>query len=196
MLQVLIPSPTEDLTDLATVKDELGIAGTDSDARLSRLIRQASDAIALHTGQVFGRATVQQTERFCAGWTSIRLDRQLDPVVSSVTEDGAAVDPDGWELDGATLYRLSGDLRCLWNAYRVDIVYASGFVLLDSLPFDVERAAILTVAAWHMGRARDPMLRSETAEGIGAASYIAGATMPALPPQAVSILQPWRGFWA
>lgn len=196
MLTVISPSPTEDLTTLETAKAELGITDAAQDETLSRLIRQASDAIAGYTGQVWGRATVRQSVRDVWHCRGIRLERALDPVVASVVEDGVTLPPDAWELDGATLYRSAMEFRMPWQAWKVDITYAAGFVLLEDLPHDVERACLLTVAAWHRGRDRDPMLRSEAAEGIGAQAFFAGASREPLPPQATALLQPYRSVFA
>lgn len=195
MLSILDPATTNDLTILATLKTELGITDTASDAYLADLIRQASDTVTRYCGRAtFNRETVQQTERLTCRRECIVLDRDILPAITSVTEGGTALTADEYELDGSLLYRLCGDVRICWAACKVVIVYAAGYVSLTDVPYDLERAVLITAAAWHSAKGRDPMLRSETTEGVGATSWIATAGMAAMPPQAVSILDvgPYR----
>jgi hypothetical protein len=61
MYRVITPAVTNDLTVLPTVKEELSIPGTDTsqDARLLRLIAEASDMVAQHCNRDgFGRKMV------------------------------------------------------------------------------------------------------------------------------------------
>jgi hypothetical protein len=91
-----------------------------------------------------------------------------------------------WRLDA------DGDDRVPWFAERVSISYDAGWVLPGltgrNLPAAVERACVLTVAAWASARGRDPLLRSEAVEGVGSSSWIATDNTGALPPQAVDAL--------
>jgi len=61
-ISVINPAATYDLTDLATVKDELAIATNDTtkDAFLSRAISQASAAIGNYCNRVFQVETIQE----------------------------------------------------------------------------------------------------------------------------------------
>lgn len=193
MLTVVTQADTTLLTTLAACKSELQLAVTTDDAYLESLISQASGAIAGYCGRTgFGRETLSQTERLTRPRACIMLARDLAPDVASVAEDGAALDAASWELDGSLLYRLSGDARVPWSARTVVIAYDAGFALPDYAPADLARAAVLTVSAWYAARGRDPLLRSDSAEGIGATSWIATDATGGLPPQVEALLVPYQ----
>ena len=192
MITVITPPPTNMLIATATAARELAIS--DATAGLQELIGQASDACARYCGRAegFGRATVAQTERDIYA-PCIVLGRDINPVVNSVVEDGVTLAATAYELDGSLLYRLSDDMRVEWNAAKVVITYAAGYVLLTDTPQDLERACIATLAAIHAARGRDPRIRSEAADGVGSVSYLdpkAGAE--ALPVEAAALLGPYR----
>lgn len=60
---LITPPSTSSLTTLADVKDELGISGSDQDARLKRYIASESVMIARYCNRVFGLATWQDEFR-------------------------------------------------------------------------------------------------------------------------------------
>lgn len=197
MLRIITPAGSQELTSLAVVKSEFNITDSSEDATLTRYIRQASAAIARHTGQVWGRETVEQTDWWngsngCSP-RGLLLRRALDVDLVSITENDTALDVDDFAVDGAVLYRIVGGetWRYYWGPKTV-VTYASGYDLPDAIPADVEQAALLTIAAMRLGRNRDPMLRSESAEGIGSASYVANSDMDGLPSMACALLEPWR----
>jgi hypothetical protein len=195
MLTVLTPAVTHDLTKVEAVKLELGIAGDDQDAPLAAMIRQASEALARHCARTtFGEETYRQTERLAEPVEAIILERDLKIAVSAVTVNGEALDPAEWELEGSLLYRLSGDRRVAWCPGVVAVEYTAGYVLPDGAPADLARACLLTVTAlWH-ARGRDPMLRSESAEGVGTTQWFAGggAASRGLPSDALALVEPYR----
>ena len=192
MITVITPPTTNMLTATATAARELAIA--EATAGLQELMGQASDACARHCGRSegFGRATVAQTERDI--YTDcIVLDRDINPTITSVVEEGTTLAATDYELDGSLLYRLTDDSRTPWNAAKVVITYVAGYVLLTDTPQDLERACIATLAAIHAARGRDPRIRSEAADGVGSVSYLdpkAGAE--ALPVEAAALLGPYR----
>lgn len=193
MLTVVTPPTVTALTTLAAAQRELGLAVGADTIGLSDLIAQASSACATWCGRPegFGRATLRQTERLAAARDVLILDRDLVPAVSAVTEAGVALAGAGYELDGSLLYRLDGTDRILWPARTtVEITYQAGF---DPIPADIERACLVVVQALYSARARDPMLRSESVDGVASYSYLdPRAGMEGLPPQAAALLAPWR----
>ncbi|MCA3248787.1 MAG: phage head-tail connector protein [Azospirillum sp.] len=164
IVQTLAPA-ARDLTRLDAVKAELGIADAAQDAWLTDAIRQASDAIAAfcRRPEGFGRATWTETFRFAAGRAeaSLLLARDLAPAITSVTEDGIALDPAEYLLDGSILRRLQDDAPAPWQAAKVVVVYQAGWALLAELPYDVERCCLDLVVRAHQAKGRDPGLRSE-----------------------------------
>ena len=196
MLEILSPAATSDLTTLAIAKRGLGVADATQDARIADLIREASDLVAQWCNRAgFGRETLRQTERLVSPVDVIVLQRDLGVLVSSVTEDGVALAADEYERGGVLLYRLRGDVRVPWGARTVIVEYQAGFALPDEVPPALERACLdLLAGLWH-GQGRDPAVRNETTEGVGAVGYVElrGDTLP-LPPDRLAALERYRRF--
>lgn len=194
MLTVLTPPTTSDLTTVAAAARELMLAQDAQFAGLDALIRQASAICARHCARPegFGRATVRQTERLARRTDCIVLDRDLAPAIASVTEGGVALSASAYELDGARLFRLSDDRRVPWQPVSVVVTYDAGYALPGSVPGDLERACLLLMQAMFSARGRDPLLRSESAEGVGAVAYLDPRSgVEALPPQVGGLLDAW-----
>jgi hypothetical protein len=186
MHTVITPAPTIDLTTLDAAKTELRVSGSAQDATILDLIRQASDAIADYCGQPFGRELVEQTEIDMGGRSALVLERTLAPAIESVTAGGSSLDASAWVLDGAILRFPGGhygghdgghDGARYWGP--VIVRYSAGFELVAGLPYAVERACLITVAAWYGARGRDPLLRGETVEGVGSFTYATPAAAAA-----------------
>ncbi|HEV7455917.1 MAG TPA: hypothetical protein VGN96_04010 [Roseococcus sp.] len=201
ILTTITPPSASALVLLDVVKADLGLAGTfDQDPWLASEIIAASATIARHCDRVWGRATVQETFRAVGhDREALLLSRCPVVAVASVLVDGTALAPEGFEVDAEAgiLYRLDGDERRGWRARAVVVTYTAGYLLPGQagrdLPADVERAARLLVTAAYEARGRDPMLRSESVQGVGAVSYLdprAGAED--MPPQAAALLSPYR----
>lgn len=196
MLEILSPAATGDLTTLATAKRELGIVDAAQDARIADLIREASDLVAQWCNRSgFGRETLRQTERIASPVDVIVLQRDLGVLVTSVTEDGIALTADEYERGGVLLNRLREAVRVPWTARLVVVEYQAGFVLPDEAPPALERACLdLLTGLWH-GQGRDPAVRNETTEGVGAVGYFEprADTLP-LPPDRLAALERYRRF--
>jgi len=186
------------LTTRDVVKGELGLTGSGQDDYLDRLIDQASAAITSWCSRVFAAETVRET--FHAGFLpreafvlsrwpvidllSIEIAGQAQPLAETEQEAGGL------------LYRVdAGGNRACWPAGRTVIIYRAGYVLPGederTLPPDIERATLLTVrAAWHAA-GRDPLLRSETIEGVGSSAYF-GAGASGLSAEVEGLLTPYR----
>lgn len=172
MLEILSPAATGDLTTLATAKRELGVTDAAQHARITDLIREASDLLAQWCNRSgFGRETLRQTARLTSPVDVLVLQRDLGVVVTSVAEDDLALSASDYEQGGLLLYRLRGDVRVPWTARTVVVEYQAGFVLPDEAPPGLERACLdLLAGLWH-GQGRDPAVRNETTEGVGAVGY-------------------------
>jgi hypothetical protein len=204
MLTVITPALSYRLTSEVRARDQLQLSvEAVPGPYLLDLIDAASFAIANHCNRAFARETVTETVRPCGSGPLI-LSRA--PVVGDVAVllDGNAVTPDTMECNRSAglLYRLDGWRRSPWYGRSAVVTYTAGWILpedsafgtalpADRLPADVEQACLTLVAARIAGRGRDPMLRSESTEGVGSASYIATADMGAMPPQATAALAPY-----
>jgi hypothetical protein len=202
MLTIIIPPTSTDLTNLATVKAELGLTGTADDAWLATIISAQSAAIASHCRRTFGRASYGETfpaPKATGGYSRPvqRVVLSVVPVanVASITEDGAALNPADFEVDppSGLVWRLDAQGHEVeWPNRRIVVAYSAGWLLPGrDLPADIERACLLAVgAAWH-GRSRDPALRSEAVDGVLNRSWQVGAGAAALSAEVQALLAPY-----
>jgi hypothetical protein len=161
ILTVVSSASSYDLTDLTTVKLELGISDNDQDELLSLLIRQASSAISNLCDRVFLTETVQEVFRINSGnvgrwhyWVreegnieGLILRRRPISSIIDVIEDTITVDSSEYEcnFDTGLLYRLtSDDFRTIWTANKITVDYVSGWDFED-LPADLSKACLLWV---------------------------------------------------
>lgn len=202
-MTVVAPAACMDLTVLDTAKAELGIALSDTsqDLVITALIKQASGIVAEYCDQIFGAETV--TETFWSDapseWArSFMLTREPVSTVSSVVIDDLALDPSEYRLasDGH-LHRIDPFgvvLTWAWLQTAV-ITYTAGYVVLDDLPYGIERAALLLIKEFKSGAGRDPRVRSEDIPGVRNVSYWVGGVsgnMNSLPPDVLALLKPHR----
>lgn len=195
MITIITPASSNSLAALADVKTELSISTSADDAYLTSLIEQGSQMIASFCRRgTFGAQRIRQTERLTVSPTSIILARDLNLTLVTVIEDEDTLTSSDYELDGSLLYRLDGEVRARWTAGSVvAVTYDTGYSLPNSAPPDLKRACIEVVKAGYYARGRDPMLRSESVEGIGSSSYMdpRGGSQ-GLPPQASALAEPYR----
>ncbi|MBI1207502.1 MAG: hypothetical protein GC191_09480 [Azospirillum sp.] len=170
MLTILTPPTESALVDLATVKDEFGIQGTDHDARLTRWIRQATARLASACGRDgFGRIAAE--ERFDHHQSRLKLSWRPVNAVTSVVVAGTPLGSEEWRLDGRFLDRLVMGRPACWSMVPILVTYDAGWDLPDGAPDELVEACIALVKAhWH-GRDRDPALRNESVEGVMSQSW-------------------------
>lgn len=193
MLTVSVAATSTRLTTLDAVKRELGIATTADDARLLGYIDQASAVIADYLGRTIARETVIETLRIQPAADAILLRRWPVISIASVLEDGVTLLASEYERDDSRLYRLQDDERARWPAVKIVITYTAGYDLPAGVPAAVERAALQLVTSMQAARARDPSLRSESIEGIGAQSWLDPRNGGGpLPDGVVALLNPYR----
>lgn len=146
--RVLAPAASSNLTDLATVKDELsiGAANTADDTWLARAIRQVSTAVATYTKRVFAPEYVRDgfdveqdpyPYQTPGGFPKLQLSRWPVLAVVSVTQTLALnttqVLTEGvdYELDAENgqLLRLNAftGVATTWEAQPVTVLYTAGY---------------------------------------------------------------------
>ena len=123
------------------------------------------------------------------------LQRDLGVTITTVVEDGLALSASDFERGGMLLYRLRDGMRVPWTTRTVVVEYEAGFALPDEAPPALERACLDLVAGlWH-GQGRDPAVRNETTEGVGAVGYFEhrADTLP-LAADRLAALERYRRF--
>jgi hypothetical protein len=74
------------------------------------------------------------------------------------------------------------------------VAYQAGYILVDELPPDLERACLLMLGYRQAARGRDPMIRSESLGSVYTVGYWVGnvpGTSGAFPPDVMSRLEPY-----
>jgi uncharacterized phiE125 gp8 family phage protein len=195
---IVEPGVTIDLTVLATVKTELGITDTESDAWLQSKITQSSAAIASACGRVFQRETV--ADYFNLGWCSndnaLILSRYPVESIVSVTESNQTLVSDQYEFqsNNGMLYRMQGDARSVWSGGRIVVTYEAGYELLEWLPHDLEQACILLVKQNYFARTRDPLIKGVAIPGVSTYDYWVGGVSQGggMPPEVQTLLARYK----
>src|SRR5262245_61661312 len=202
-LEIITPAACLDLTVLETAKMELGIPSTDTsqDDQITTMIKQASSIVADYCNQVFGAEEVLETF-WCDAPSSYERSFILsrEPVISieSVVIDGQTLDPSQYRMasDGH-LHRLDTAGMTFWClTSTAEIHYTAGYVLLDNLPYGIEKAALTLIKGFHFSVGADPSVRSEDIPGIRRVDYQIGGTFAAsqgsLPSEVTALLWPYR----
>ena len=195
MLTVTVVPTSLDLTDLTTAQRELKLSQADLEGAAA-LITEASAIVASwcgrqhDTGHEFAAQTVEQIEEDACG-DSILLDRDINPAITSVVEDGVTLTPDtDFRRDGSRLQRRSGGRRTAWCAAEVVITYTTGYTLLAGLPREIERATKIVLQQLFASRTRESQVRSESVDGVVAVTYF--GERESVPQEAQDLLKPFR----
>lgn len=198
---VTVAAATRRLATEAALRVELGSPAEPLAARVDDVLDQASAAVESFCGRSLARETVSEVFRQDAwsGIDALHLSRRPIVSMTSITEDGTALDAADREFDpeSGMVYRLSSDERICWTARKITIVYVAGYLMPDetgtTLPYAITRATLMTAAAMFHAIGRDPALRSESVDGVAAASYLdPRAAALGLPPAAADLLMPFR----
>lgn len=166
-----------DLIGLLDVKEELGITSTTSDSKLQRWITATSQRFASICNTVFPEQVY--SERFRLGAHAhagyfrgpLLLRRQPVTAILSITEDDTALVEDTdfeTDLESGLVYRLSAGNRYRWHASAVNVSYSAGYY---PIPADLADAVITIIRHRWATSGRDPLLRSQTIEGVGSEAY-------------------------
>lgn len=175
ILTVTIAAKTYDLTDLADVKDELGITTGGSDTVLGRYISSASLAAMQYCNRTFAVETLSEQffadhpNRMVRGGVKI-LQLTRWPLVAKstvVTEDSIVlVEGTDYLVDNANgqLTRLDASgLAVYWHPLPLTVAYSAGYA---SIPLDVADAIIRMVTRRFSAKGRDPNLKQQSIPGV------------------------------
>ena len=212
MLTVQTPPLSTKLTTVSALKTELKLASASDDSFLDSLIQQASDAIARYCNRTFGLATYLET---VAGFNTVWLQLSVTPIVAvaSVLYNGTIAvtdytleEPDagllrrdaGWIWTFTPIFNLEAWPQGRGESPQYSVNYQAGFKLPNddgrTLPFDIERAAIITAKGYYLDRRSNPNALPLVRKRIGDVEVQYG-TRPEedpLPPVAARLLGPWR----
>lgn len=157
------------LTELSTIKTELGITDTSEDTRLTRLINMADDLVQKVLGRnLFYEAGIVETVS-SGGRNLIYVSRLPLASVASITFDGVEEDSDNYSIfsseTGAIInkdgWQNTGEYRSRFDASSNEareklytVTYTGGYKMPGEsgrdLPYDLEQAAIdIVKAAYH-----------------------------------------------
>ena len=218
LINVTTPPTSVDLVSLDALKLELGVANSDQDDKLQAWITQASQIAASYCQTVLAQQTVTETwrhsigprgdgctPRFYHGFMRESTEMLVfgcAPVVSvtSVTVDGAVIDPSLYEHDDDRIYRLntSGFPQSWTFNKSIQIVYTSGFTI-DNAPADLQRAVLMIIRDARGSTSRDdPMLKSRETMGVSRLEWwvpAANTTGSALPVEITGLLDNYTRKW-
>jgi hypothetical protein len=170
--RVVVPAESTNLLTLDQVKIALGITDTTQDAELNRMIDRTSSSINNYCDRIFVRQTYRDHFRNICNWLApgepirtrqypIPTDPAGLPLVV-ITENGMAVDSASIEvdIDAGWLYRLNGSGAVgSWSGLSIVVDYDAGY---DTIPGDLQGAALDWIRIGQGAGGRDPLLRSET----------------------------------
>lgn len=191
------------LASLDDLKADLSIDGTASDTTLTRYLLDASSAVLAYIGRPILRAQWRDIVIVREGQRLMGMPLGALPVLSldAITRNGS-----DWDADDIAACQIDNAAGLVfpprwafWPPGRYVIAYQAGYELADSaadppvigtLPRPVGRAVLLTAAAAYHAAARgDPMLRSESEQGVGSTSWTGmTADSGGLPPEAAALL--------
>jgi hypothetical protein len=212
---IVVTPPTQTaLTTAAAVKAELPGVTPSQALRIPGRIEQASGIITGYLGRKLARATVMDTfaggmDRFWSG--ALVLSRMPIATLTSVALNGVNQDLTMFEYDESGLIYRQGYAYALSHGIgpgyggglgsRIQVTYDGGYLLPGQtgrdLPYEIERACIdVVLALWYRAGRGDPMIRSESIDGIGSTSYLdpAAGAGAAMPPTALAALSPFMNY--
>lgn len=191
--EIVVAAATYDLTDLATVHDELRIptGTTTDDPFLTRAITQVSTAIQRHCNRVFAVETVRDVvypERddypfqVPGGVSPLQLTRwPVIGVASVVVADGPGSESRQLSRGHYRVDARNGQLVRLdrytkypspWYPVRTLVTYEAGYAVI---PADLVDVALRLITSRFYSRGRDPTLKSQSQPGLGDQAYWVGS---------------------
>jgi hypothetical protein len=201
MLTVVTPATTYRLTTVERAKIQLGFPDSQDDL-VDQLIDHVSEAIARYCNRVLAREEVLETLR--SPRSPIMLRRYPVVSVEAITPyGGTALLTTQYEYDSESgiLRRLSGSCEIPWYCGVIEIEYTAGYLMPGedgaNLPSDLELAAIRALSFNMSRNSINPVVRSETVEGVGSITYATGGSatsisMSEIGPDAERLARPYR----
>lgn len=186
------------LSTYATVRDELGLTGTQAQTRIERLIEAASAEFESLANRHFENSTA--VTELLPGYGDYRLILRRVPVVSITTikllnTDGTVADtatstdfkiedadagfiskPGGWYWTARTGNDIQASRLSGTELKMVEVVYNGGYITPNqtgtrNLPYDIEESIIQSVVGLYRAQGRDPTITSETSAAGSSVSY-------------------------
>ena len=199
-------APDRSLLSIEELRAAAGIGGSDHDDALERIGLGLSDAIGRYCalsddGQhppTLLRETIVEVVRPSGRLAEIILARRFVAGDPAISIDGVLLPPEQVEVErGAGLLRRLSDERLVpWASGKLTITYQAGFA---EIPADIKQAAMIAVREGWSALSRDPLLKSETVDGLGRADYwvggSSGAQGEALPIATLALLSAYRSVW-
>jgi hypothetical protein len=199
---VTVPPSTTKLIALADLKAVLGITDSANDTLLGNIIQRGSDAIARFCNRVFAQRTVIET---LPGPGGQLLKLKFSPIVTltSIAYDGETVDSDTYTLiePDAGIVFCESYWAYTGHAYDYTATYSHGYNLpdtagTDTLPHDIQQAALELCKGMWLARQRDPSVTMESVPDVYTVQYGAknGDSLGAIPPNVQELLLPYKEF--
>jgi hypothetical protein len=202
-ITVTIPPGSTKLIALSDLKAILSITDSANDTLLGNIIQRGSDAIARFCNRVFAQRTVIKTLPGSGGQL---LKLKFPPIVTltSIALDGETVDPDTYALTEPE----AGIVFCesYWaytgHKYSYAAAYSHGYNLsdmsgTDTLPHDIQQAALELCKSVRLAQQRDPSVTMESVPDVYTVQYGQGrngAVVGAIPPNVQELLLPYKEF--
>lgn len=192
---------------LPDFKAALSIADSDTsqDKALTDMLLSASAAVESYIGRQITAADYTDLIRIRPGDQMASFVLDVRPVLSitSVVRHGQPLvtPPDGWDFSSSSgiLYPENGD-GSSWGPGHYLVSYRAGWVIPGmtdadgnplpvTLPADIRQAVLLTARSFYAAQDRDPLLKSESEQGVGSTSWsLPDATTGGLPGNAAAFL--------
>lgn len=190
---------------LSDFKAALSIADSDTsqDSVLTNMLLAASSAVQRYIGRQITVADWSDRIRIRNGDRLLSLSLGVHPVLSvaEVLLDGQVlpVPAEGWDFDPlcGILYPPNGHW---WWPGRYSVSYRAGWAvpgmkgaddkpLPVTLPPDIQQAVLTAARSFYSAKDRDPLLKSESEQGVGSTSWaMPDALSGGLPPDAAAFL--------
>ncbi|WP_086648954.1 hypothetical protein [Gluconobacter sp. DsW_056] len=192
------------LVSLQSLMDSLSITDGNAGGALADILLRASQAVTSYIGRPLLIADRQETIRIRPGDTLLSLRMAVRPVsgITAVMRDGNSLPApeDGWDYDAGCglLYPTAG---AFWGPGRYVLQYRAGWVapdqvdddgsaIVSTVPADIRSAVLTTARAFYYAGDRDPLLKSETEQGVGSSSWATpDAENGGLPADAAAFLE-------
>ena len=203
-VSTVTPPASYDLTSLTTVKSELGVSGSQSDAQLKRYISAASIAAEQFCNRDFVVEAVQdafwpQRDAYPVsipgGVSPLQLSRWPLVSLGAVVENAVTLTIGTDFIADMAKGQLSRlDLSAFpkpWAALPITVSYSAGYA---TIPPDIEDAVIRMIRNRWFARNRDPMAREINIPGVLEQQFwvATGTDAGNMTPDVVDILENYR----
>ncbi|MBS1080842.1 hypothetical protein [Gluconobacter kondonii] len=191
------------LVTLQSLMDALSITDGNATSDLTDILLQASQAVTSYIGRPLLIADREERIRIRPGDVQLSLRMAVWPVtgVTAVLKDGnpLPIPADGWDYD-VTCGILYPSEAQLWGPGRYILQYRAGWVapgqtdddgnaIPSTVPADVRSAVLTTARALYYAQSRDPLLKSESEQGVGSTSWATpDVSSGGLPSDAAALL--------